>query len=141
MQFFAPPASAEAWQDRSPLSVNAGAAGSLNNDTAGTVRWTYTVPAGRRAFIGAYFASAYATVPGVGDVHLFTIAVIPSGGAEYAIYRTFKQPELAASEGKNGNGTGVWMAAGDVIHMTTVTINATGTTIYTSGMSGLEFDA
>lgn len=140
-RFFAPPASAADWMDRSPLTITRGFTGNIQNDTTGTVRWTYTVPAGRRIQIGALHGDG--EIDGVlgGNSMRLTAVITPSGESGFAIFRNNITASVGRSSQVDPAGYNFFLNAGDKIELTSVTIGATTVFATATGFTGTEFDA
>lgn len=141
MRFFAPPASAEAWQDRSPSNAGDGYTGALTND-AGSTRVTYTVPAGRRAFVGALNLSLEVTTDDpAATIGRLSATITPSGESAYSIGAIGIDPTVKGiTAGVFGN-VNAFLEPGDNITITSYQPNATAVVQAFCGVAITEFDA
>lgn len=130
------------WLDRSPLVVVHGYTGTISNDGGGTTRWTYTCPAGRRALVTS-LAMFLRVSTAAAAVDFCRESVVVFDGVN-----TVNLGMLEVDASAVGNldriayGAGTYLAAADVIWMTTTTIGAIGAAyLIMSGIAILEFSA
>lgn len=141
MQIFNTPASAEPWEDRSPTNVSIGATLALNSDAGGTVRATYTVPAGKRARIGNLNTILQVTTLEAAGWARALWTMTPSGGSAKNIGGAVVDTTNVLTQAiANGNGD-IFLNAGDKLDLTTVTSGVTAVIQTFAGAAILEFDA
>ncbi len=129
--------------DRTPLSVANGGgpggpfAGGTNNLLA-----TYTVPAGRRAFvevIGGFIEVAVAMA--AGQTTVVSILVTPSGGVQTLVDQNFLGGAAPALTNRTVVAYGVYLKAGDLIELRAILTAGAGTASAGGGLKLTEFDA
>jgi hypothetical protein len=131
-----------AWYDRNPTHKLL-SWGQLNVAPHGeTVRWTYTVPAGKKAFVESVFAylrrSAAATTVGRAAV---VIWITPSGGSAAILIDVEILTNNVGDSDRQGVGQSLILLPGDTIEARTVDISTGGTVNYSAAAKITEFDA
>lgn len=131
-----------AYYDRNQVERNASYAASGVAPHGKTTRWTYTVPAGRKAFIEVMNATFFRlTAAGAASIVAAEIEEIPNGGvtADIAIPATIdntigvQQRVQASSQ--------FAMSAGAQLIGSTVDASTTGSINYNLAFHGNEYDA
>lgn len=130
------------WYDRNPVHIARNYAASGVAPHGSTQRWTYTVPAGKKAFIEHTVLHAFrntAAAP-VGEVNL-AIVVTPAAAAavEYTIRRFFNNTVGAEIQSEASQG-GI-LLAGDAIEARTSDASTGGSMAYNINAKMTEFDA
>lgn len=129
------------WQDRSPLTLDFGWTGAVQNDPL-TVRFGYTVPAGRRAWIGSLQITTQVITAGPAGSWCRALATIrPAGSALRNVGGSITSSSALASVDRAAAAVGSFLAAGDRVEFTTVTSEPTAVVQVFSGLVGMEFDA
>lgn len=144
MRIVSPPGSGAFWLDRSPSSKSLGWTGVLTNDAGGTTRATFLVQPGKRAFVGDISCIMQCTAANAGDFARALWTYTPSGGsgvnAGGAIVNCGNL-SFAHAINNSQNGGNFYMAAGDQLVISTVTVGTVATTQVYTGVAILEFDA
>jgi len=109
---------------------------------AQTFRWTYTVPAGRKAYIVAVAARATRSTV-AGTPGRFTVqSQLQKSGSGQAFNMYIDSIANTASAEVTDRGSGmVTLLAGDLAGQATSDLSTTGTVDYAGGMWTTEFDA
>jgi hypothetical protein len=131
------------WFDRNPTSIIK----AYNNTLAphgATERWTYTVPANRRALIELLQCGAKRiSVAGTPAAVQVYVKVTPNGGSDtYTLYADLTSADnaIGSKEALSSQGT-IALEAGDLIHGSTSDGSTTGTVEYVLTAKITEFDA
>lgn len=131
-----------AWYDRNPLSVFKSFNLAAVAPHVNTVRWTYTVPAGRKAMIESVmietFRDAVAGAAGL-FIGFIRYAVGGAGGDAYVVARS--NANTLGAESRINESQGGIMFAGDVLTGETVDGSTGGTVLYMVNAKITEFDA
>jgi len=105
-------------------------------------RWTYTVPAGKKARLQTIFASMIQdAVAAVAGLVTASINYTPSGGSITRIAEATKINLAVGSEGHVGSGVDVLMGAGDLLQGVTSDANTGGTNRLLVSATIVEFAA
>lgn len=130
------------WYDRNPVARANSFASVGIAPHADVVRWTYTVPTGKK-FNLQMFASlvqrATAAAP-VGTAYNI-LRYTPSGGAVGGLIEAVNTSNTVGAGTSMAGGSAMIMLAGDVIDCDTADASTGGTQAYLGSMQGLEFDA
>ena len=142
MRFVISPVNASPWYDRNPTYPDAGWTGAVQNDGAGTVRWSYTVPANRRAAITALAVTAHCTTAGAAGAWCRAgITIQPSGGTARQVCMAVVDAGTLGAVFRASIDGPVILGTGDIVQCTTVTSDAVSVTQVFTGGVFLEFDA
>jgi hypothetical protein len=109
-----------------------------------TARWTYTVPAGKKALVELLQVGLKRmTAAGTPQVAYVAITVVPSGGSGvYLVFADLTASNNAVGDKDNMSSQGTLnLSAGDEINAKTYDGSTTGTIEYTANMKITEFDA
>ena len=109
---------------------------------AETQRWTYTVPAGKKAYVETFRAFVYritaATSP---NRYAAAIFVNPSGGGSYKIIEATSYSNVADTSQVLNVGGSILLFAGDQIAGYTLDASTGGTLIVSVSIKVSQFDA
>lgn len=129
-------------RERTPLKITGhyNAAGIAPHGD--TVRWSYTVPAGKKARVEHLFGLAFrdGLAPGVSITAAY-IQITPSGGSTVILFRAIISGVAVGELHTLSEATNILMLAGDLIEGSTVDTAGGGTARYGVGMIASEFDA
>lgn len=129
------------WYDRNPVMVASGYSAAVAPHAA-VDRWTYTVPAGKKANVEFSFASVTkATLSTTTAVYRAQTRYIPSGGASVGIIIAEQYLDAIGSQAMIGLGGAFIMGAGDFIAGRTVDSNGDGTVLMQVSFKATEYDA
>jgi hypothetical protein len=109
---------------------------------ASTVRWTYTVPSGKKAYlewVNAWLRRVTAAAP-VGRA-TSVINYTPSGGAAGSIVIARHINNAVDAVDRDGGSVGAFLGAGDVVNASTEDLSTGGTVDYLVVSKRAEFDA
>jgi hypothetical protein len=129
------------YYDRAPLQAMQAFDGTVGPHGA-TTRWTYTVPAGRKANIESLAGMIRRqTVAGTPALFQNSAQYTPFGGSVKIRYNLANNSN-AVDGGQNYNiGVAGTMLAGDALAMTTIDGSTTGTVEYVCSAGIFEYDA
>jgi len=137
-----PQASRLAWYDRNPSISVQNYANSGVAPHALTVRWSYTVPAGKKAFVETISArlvrDAAATTAGLASIY---VAVLPYGGSWTPLLRIAVLSNGVGDRDGGEIGQSVILKAGDGLRAETYDTSTGGTLFYSVSAKITEFDA
>ena len=129
-------------RERAPLMVTALYVAGAVAPHAATSRWSYTVPAGKKARVEWVYAGliqdAVATAAGYAEA---SVRYTPSGGTVTRLTDAIKINLALGSEGHVGAGLDLMMLAGDNLNAITNDANTGGTILYLVSAKVTEYDA
>jgi len=132
-----------AWYDRNPV-VAGHSYFAVTGPHTYTTRFTYTVPAGKKAMVEVMHANVKrVTAPTTGGYAGIYFAFTPSGGTLTIILRAELTSADAAAKDKESAsiGSSMTLKAGDTIDAATQDLSTGGTIYYGIDMKITEFDA
>ncbi len=134
------------YYDRNPKSLDFHVATGFIGPHAATTRWSYTVPAGRRAFIERGFSFVQMSgVPSVVSDRQSYLAHFPVGGGPGALFifavLTLDSGVIPGTRSTDDASTAKEMQAGDILQFVTLDLCTGGNAAYIGDAVGTEFDA
>jgi len=130
-----------AWHDRNPFVIMRGFS-SVTGPHSMTDRWTYTVPAGKKAYIEFLcIKSIRATAAGTAGTVVIQITYTPSGASEQVLAATGLYTNTVGDKDEVTCGHALTMLAGDLLKGLTYDGSTGGTVNYLVVAKITEFDA
>ncbi|HYS76894.1 MAG TPA: hypothetical protein VEM38_12445 [Burkholderiales bacterium] len=109
---------------------------------AGTIRWTYTVPASRKCLV-EFIALLQVRITAAAPVGLWQNAIqyTPSGGGATTIWNLISIGNAINDKDHEDLGASMTLLAGDTLNQLDADASTGGTTQQVSGFKGTEYDA
>jgi len=129
------------WYDRNPIHRLYGYSGNLAPHSV-TTRWTYTVPAGKKAFLELAAVHHIKTAAATTVVNSYSsILITPSGGSLTELIAAQIYTNAVGDKDRAETGHAAVLLAGDIIQFNTYN-GDTGGTVWHRGVAKItEFDA
>lgn len=129
------------WFDRSPVANPQVASFLIQSPVASAVLWTYTVPAGKKAWIASAFVSQSVSAAPTTASYGYTIVDVFTGGTSYPIVRVFLFSGVPGATEHAGVGAGWMVPAGVQIRGLWSNLSTGGTFELVASSMITEFDA
>jgi len=131
-----------AWYDRNPLVVWRQYSGALVAPHSSTERWTYTVPAGKKAYLEVAFAYTTRRTTATTAAQLtIIVSFTPSGGTTAAIMELSHWDNTLYISRTQNLAMSIVMLVGDTLNATTSDASTGGTNDFIITAKLTEFDA
>jgi len=131
-----------AWYDRNPLTRWQTYIGSNVGPHAETTRWTYTVPAGKKATVElTYLYVRRASAPTTASQISVDVKFTPSGGSAATVVRAETFTAVTTDVISITNPIAMFLGVGDVLAVTSSDASTGGTVNYILTAKITEFDA